>query len=364
MREIKSLCLYLFVLLFSAFLLNKKYQRVQIASLLGMMIPVVFAAGRYKVGTDFWTYERIFQRISKEPFGDFIKRLLREDDQLFTLLCRYTYKLGGRVLTWGVLAALIFIPIVVTLRKYYPNLSQGTAIAVFLLSGFVSAFNICREYVAVTFVFCAIRYVHENKLWRFLLMILLAALFHNSALIALVLWFLWDHKKNCVISIEKQVIFVVGTLGMALVYRQAIRLMATLFPKLESYAIYYSSEIESGNRDFYVSVLVLSVVFCIIRSIRALDKRSDFFFILLIVGTLIGLTGFTHPQFKRIALYFTVPANVYFAGYAPKCFKQGQEAIGSGLIIGFYAALFVLTFYVLRQANILPYTFDLFSSVF
>ena len=364
MQNYVSLCIYLGVLLFSAFLLNKKYEHVQLATFLGMLIPIVFAAGRYKVGTDFWTYERIFQRVARESFGDFLKRLLLENDQLFTIICRYAYKLGGRVLTWGILAALIFIPIVRTCRKYYPDMSQGTAIAVFLLSAFVSSFNICREYVAVTFVFCSVSFVHENKLRRFLLMILLAILFHDTAFIALVLWFLWDHKKNGVISITKQIIFVLGTLVMALFYRQAIQLAARFIPQLRSYAEYYSSEIESGNRDFYVSVLVLIIVFCLIRHVRAVDKRADYFFILLIVGTLIGFTGFTHPQFKRIALYFSVPANIYFAGYMPRCFKKGQEVIASVLITGFYVALFILTFFILGQARLFPYVFNLTSSVF
>lgn len=363
MQNIISLITYLFVLLFSALTLSRRYQRVQIATLLGILLPIVFAACRYGVGTDFWTYEHIFERVAKAPLGDFVKGLFQETNPLFMILCRYTYRLGGRVLTWGVLATLIYVPVVILCKKHYPNMSQGTAIAVFLLTGFVSSFNVCREYVAITLVFCSIRFVHENKPLRFMLLILIAFLFHWSAFIALLLWFLWDHRKNCVISIDKQMIFVLGTFFVVLSYRRTILLAAKVFPWLESYAKYYSSEILANNRDFFVSLLVLVFVFCILRSVRAMDKRSDFFFLLLVMGTLIGLTGFTHPQFKRVALYFTVPANVYFAGYAPKCFRQRQELLGSGLIIGFYVGLFVLTYYVLGQSNIIPYRFHLFGSV-
>lgn len=364
MLNFVSLICYLIIFLFSAYLLNKKNQNNRVLYVIGLLIPIIFAAGRYKVGTDYWTYESIFIRAESYNLQEFVSHLIHGDEQLFLVVARYSYMLGGRVLTWGVLAALILIPVVHNCKYEFRDMSQGTAIAVFLFSSFASSFNTCREYVAVSFVLISLKYIYNNKPFKFLCLVLIAFLFHNSAIIALVLWFFWDHRNQRIISGIRIVVVVISTVVVVFLYRQAILFLGDKISLFAQYSDYYSAEIKSRNRDIFVYLLVTFVVLCLLKYVRRIDDKADFFALLLVVSVIIGFTGFTHPQFKRLALFFSVPAEIYFAGYIPNCLKKSQRILGGGLIICFYIFIFVLVFYILGQSHLFPYHFDLFSPVF
>ncbi len=364
MQKMSSLLLYLFIFLFSSFLLNTRNQKNKYSYYLGLAILIIFAAGRYKVGTDFWNYERVFQRLSSYSFPQFLNRLLSDNEQLFMILCRYTYKIGGRVLTWGTLAALILVLIIKSSRDLFSDFSFGTAIASFLFTGFASSFNVCREYIAIAIIFYSLKYVFNNKINKFVICIILSFFFHSSSLIALSIWFFWDHRNGKVISGYKRYIIIIITLIGTLIYKELITLLGSRFSLFESYVTYYTSEIESTNRDFYVSLLTLFVCIIFSRKIFSLDDRSNYFLLLIVVSTIIGITGFSHPQFKRVGLYFSIPGHFFFSGYIPKCMKHGQEKIGSTLIIGFYIIMFTIVYYIIGQSHLIPYHFDLVSSVF
>ena len=190
----ESLLIYITVLSIGTIFISSTKKKWGFAALIGLAIVIIFAAGRDNVGRDFVTYCRGFERNAALSWNAFFAK--DHDDILFHLINKITYTQGGRVLTWGVIAALTVIPVYTTLRDEYPDISIGTSMFVFFFLMYTTAFNVSREYIAVAIVFWGIKYVFKSKFIPFAICILIAGLFHKSAFIAIILWFLWSHKNN------------------------------------------------------------------------------------------------------------------------------------------------------------------------
>jgi hypothetical protein len=322
---------------------------------MGLAIPILFAGCRFKVGTDFWQYMNNFVRWNSMSYS----QLFSDDSSiaLYKIIAKFTYGLGGRVLTWSVLAAMVLIPVYKTLEKEYKDIFLGTSITVFLLTAFTSAFNLSKQYVAVAIVFWALKYVFEDKFVKFFVWVCVATLFHETALIAIVMWFFWDHKNHTSIYGAKRAGLILVS-GLSVVfYRELITYISSHFALFEDFSD-YASDLAANNREFYLMIVKLIIVLLLESRLKDCDDKIAFFVNMLILTTLIGLTGFTHPQVKRIAYYFSVPAQTVLAGYIPYCFKEDQVRISSGMIVAFYVVEFTLVYYVLGQSHMLPYIFD------
>jgi hypothetical protein len=265
-------------------------------------------------------------------------------------------------LTWGTLASLTAIPTYYALKDEYKDICIEIAFFVFCISYYATAFNITRQFVAVSFVFWGIKYVYKNKLIPFLATVLVATGFHTSALIAVLIWFMWDHKQSCAIKGTKRFGVIIAITIAVIYYQEIITFFASSVSIFESYDGYAETSLRGKNRDLYVSILECVITYIIGYQMLQEDEKLDFMFSLLLIATLIGFTGFRHPQVKRIAYYFYMPSRLVLCGYLPYCFAENSILLSKILICSFYVVLFVLTAFILAEGNLVPYHFDLFSA--
>lgn len=350
-----SLIAYISAYSISAFLLSNKFKNERVAAFLGLLIPILFAGCRFKVGTDFWQYMNNFVRWDQISY----LQLLRDNSAiiLYKFTAKLSYGIGGRVLTWSVFAALVLIPVYKAVKEEYEDAFLGISMIVFFLTAFTSAFNLSKQYIAVAIVFWASKYIFEDKFLKFFFWVCVATLFHETALIAVVMWFFWDHTNHTSIYGYKRAGMLIAAVFVVVFYREMIIFLSSHYGLFEDFAN-YAVDKAANNRDFYVSILKLSIVLLLTSRLRYCDERNAFFINMLILTTIIGVTGFSHPQVKRIAYYFSVPAETILMGYIPYCFRSEQKDIVGGMVIVFYMALFTLTYYILGQSHILPYIFD------
>ena len=358
----ESVAIYLGVFLIGTMFLKQgtHYRKtINIMSVIGLMIIILFAAGRYYVGTDCVTYNNIFARYAAYDWKTFFQ--ITNAELLFALVAKVTFSAAGRVLTWGAFAALTVVPVYYTLKEEYPHVSFGVAMMVFLISFYTTSFNVTRQFVAVAIVFWGVKYVYNNRFVPFALSVVIASGFHQTAIIAILLWFLWDHKTHCAIIGWRRVCFLIGITLVIIFYQNVIEYLSSNISSFDKYESYTEISDRGKNRDLIVSIVEMVVLFLFRNPICNKDKRNDFLYSLLIISVLIGFTGFTHPQVKRIAYYFAMPSTVVLFSYLPTCFRNESRVVSKILIIGWFAGLFILTAYILGQANLIPYRFDLFS---
>lgn len=358
-----SVVIYLMVFITSACLVagSKKYKNTfNIYSIIGIGILILFAAGRYHVGTDSTTYMNIFRRYSEYSWSDFFEKI--DSDILFAVVAKVTYMWGGRVLTWGTFAALLTIPVYITLKKQYPDLWIGVSFLIFGCAYYSTAFNVTRQFVAVAIIFWGMKYIYTDKFIPFLLVVIVAIGFHQSAFIGIVLWFFWNHKKGCAINGTRRIVTLIVTTIIVVYYQQVISFFSSTIDTMDQYSTYAEMSTRGQNRDLLVYTVELIIILFLERYMPKKDKRISFMKNLLIVSVLIGLTGFTHPQVKRVAYYFAMPARLVLFGYLPECFTRKSQKMAMIVICGWFILIFILMAYILGEAHLIPYRFDLFST--
>lgn len=356
-----DLLIYFFVFIGATFFLNYRQENdkaINVVNIIGLIVIIVFAAGRYHVGTDTWTYMRIFRRFEEMNWQEFIHSIY--GDYLFAAIAKTTYSLGGRVLTWGTFAALTAIPVYLTLRKDYPKVSISVAILIFLFSYYTTGFNVVRQMVAVAITFYGLKFIFNNRFVSYLITILIAFEIHSSAIIALPIWFLWDHKNDVPINGNKRFLIIAATAVVCAGYQTAISIFTGGIDYYEQYSSYAVESTHGQNRDIYIYGLELFLVLCYREKLQFVDKRVALLLDMLIISFLIGLTGFYHPQFKRLAYYYAMPARLILFGYLFAIFPndKSREIVKIATIIWFVAQ-FILIAYILKQADLIPYHFNL-----
>ncbi|MCQ2096643.1 MAG: EpsG family protein [Fibrobacter sp.] len=356
-----DLLIYLAVFIGATLFLNFRQENdktINVTNIIGLIAIIIFAAGRYHVGTDSGTYMRIFERFGAINWSDFFH--IVDSDYIFALLIKLTYPLGGRVLTWGTVAALTAIPAYLALRKEYPKVSVTVAFTIFLFSYYAIGFNVARQMIAVAICFYGLKFIFANNLLPFFLTTIIALGFHSSAIIVLPMWFLWDHKNNSPIDGNKRFFIIFATAIVCAGYQKAIDLFTGGFDYYESYGVYAVESTRGQNRDIYIYILELFLILSFKEKLKALDSRIGVMIDLLTISVLIGLTGFYHPQVKRLAYYYAMPARMILFGYLSSIFAndRSQQIIKISTIIWFVAQ-FILIVYILKQANLIPYHFNL-----
>lgn len=92
------------------------------------------------------------------------------------------------------LTVLIYILFFVSFKRHVSNYPLGMILFMGLL--FFFTFTYLRQIIAVSIGSLAIKYVIDRKLWKFLLCVLVAFSFHNSAIVLLPLYFIPIRKYN------------------------------------------------------------------------------------------------------------------------------------------------------------------------
>lgn len=164
----------------------KKYGRI-----VSLVILMLFIGLRYDVGTDYNSYVDIYETIKYYSFDESGIELG------YYYLNKWIDTLLGQF--WGV----TIIQAVVVLGLFYYSFSKyyfyPFALLLFLLNidcGFVMTVNTMRQGVAVAIFFVSIRYIIERKLLIYSIFILVASLFHLSALFTWPFYFIDRLKLN------------------------------------------------------------------------------------------------------------------------------------------------------------------------
>ena len=156
--------------------------------------------------------------------------------------------------------------------------------------------NGMRQALAMSICLLSYRYVREKKLIRFLLVVLLAVLFHKSAIIFALVYLL----RNMKLDWKSMTVL---TIGVALFMAFANR-FAFLYDSMtgEDYAA--SESFESGG---LVTILIylIAIVGIIVFSKRLKESEGFLPFALIVVGFSLYMGRFLSTQiYERISYYF------------------------------------------------------------
>lgn len=269
-------------------------------------VALIFVLGlrsRYTGSMDTYLYTTVF--IGAQNYPNLMDYLTRVDvfDGFFLLS-----EGGFHIYTW--LAAHIFpeaqwfllltaTVIVCCTASFISHNSEDPMVSwiVFICLGSMTfAMNGMRQALAMSICLLSYRYAREKKFFRFLLIVLIATLFHKSAMIFIIVYFLRNLRLNW-----KSGVILGAIVATFLVFSDRF---AFLYDSLTGEDYASGESFESGGL-VVVLIYIIAIVGMLLFCKRLKEPQGFFPFSLIVIGFSLYVLRFVSIQiYERISYYF------------------------------------------------------------
>ena len=312
---------------------------------------VIFVGLRHQVGGDWNSYLLHYNDVQYYSFFEYISRL----DIAYTLLNWVSFQMGGGIYLVNTTCALLFLVCLIVFCRAQPLPFLAFSIAVpYVIS--VISMGYTRQAVALGFVMLGLKYLSEGGVNRYLFYLLIAALFHKSAVILFPLAIFYHHRGYVARLLG------IGSFSLIMAYL----FLADYYEVL--WVNYIDSQMQSdgGLIRLLMNLLPSLLFFIYYRKVKRLWPDYRIWLVLAIATViLLPLVVFASTAVDRVALYL-VPLQLAVFSRLPLLFSiSSDRAIVIRIIIAYYAlVLFVWFNFATHAKHWLPYqnyiTLDLF----
>ena len=334
-----ELYIFLYLLVFCIWLLNKlltfKTKTNDILLSIVLLLLIVISTARYGIGFDFYSYEKVFYSIAQTPLVDILCREAFHTvefgfvvlTKVISMICAdYTFFIGAVAI---IINSLIFSRI----RKYSADI--WFSILLYLsLQQFAFTMNLTRQAISFAIVFYSYSFLKERNWLKYLFGILLASLFHISALIVIPCY-LFAHMK-C--TLKNAAILNCIFIFFYCTFDWYIEFIVLSF--FSDYAGYIDSHIYWNGNSFIYAIfpLIIYVTTCLLFHWNKnyvhniLMNYSFFSFVFSVLIT-------KHFIIERFSIYFSIHLILLIPELISCCNSEKRKNIASVFI------LLICTFY-------------------
>lgn len=352
MGNLGSLLFY--IILFSTssifYYLYNKYNKNRLLLVLSFIIPMIIGGFRYKVGTDYVGYEMLYDTFKNYKLSQI--SLFLDLEVSFIIISIFSKYFGGKVMMFFIYNFLILFFTYKSLENIDKK-CRPLALFGLLFLYFTISFNGIRQMLAVMIIYNAYKYIKNKNLKLWILNVILAALFHKTALLLAPLYFFCKIK-----SILFKILIVCIILILVLNYSVIFKFLSN-FETFDKYSKYetYSSNYAFNNYNFYLSLMVLLYILIYSKILIKADEDNLNVIYIFIIGVLINYIGFISPDLKRFSLYFKIFEINLLSQIPFICIKPINKKLTYIITVTYPIMCFIIYYYILQQSNIIPYRF-------
>lgn len=198
--------MYIYVLILAlamtgALFLPKKYAKSTIYLAFWMLALALFVGVSDMLGGyDRYVYGELFDEVAdirregRSVLTAFIFELYPTELGYGYLNVLLSYFTANRYIFIFILTLIIYVLYYINIKRYASD--YRIALLLFFALLFFFTFTYLRQMIGVGIAGLSLKYVYERKLWKFVACVLLAALFHNSAIILLSIYIIPSRKFN------------------------------------------------------------------------------------------------------------------------------------------------------------------------
>lgn len=296
--------------------------------------PCILLSGlRYGIAND---YIKIYERGFYEIANDRI--IVTEFEIGFNFLVKLCSKIVSK--PWFMFLVVSIITIVFFVKGFERSKYFTLSVLLFFVQGiYFDSFNGIRQYIVVAIFIYAYRFIEENSFKKYLLTMLVASLFHISALITIPLYFIKKEKVN-------YVLFGVVMCGMFVFKNKLLELflkLMTLLPKSNSYIEKgtYINYISTNLSGLLISAGVLVLYLYVYRKI-GYQQVGIFQLNMAYLGLVFAICSIFLPLMDRF-LYFTKAYYLISVPYALSLIDNKKERVT--ITIFFVTSILALNVY-------------------
>lgn len=280
----------------------------------------------------------------------------------FMALFRFAYSVSNSFngCLW-VLGEILFGSYFVILSKIFSRKRFLISVLVFITYYYFPSFNILRQSFAMMLVLLGLDYLKRNKKIYFIILILVASLFHTSALVCLPI-LIFDYLSNKsktkrIISIFLTVLIIIS---ISPIYN--FLLDTTIFSKLSNYVLSTElSFIEMLSFAFkgllFELPIIISFIYLIIMKKRKIEGWDFTIVSMMIAECSFWIISSINPVFMRLSYYFQM--SFYWAiPEIMRYYNRNKLSIIVKVVLIIYLLFRLFLFYfVWGYDAIIPYSF-------
>ena len=310
---------------------------------------LIFALESVQSNSDMQNYREAYFSFQFVSSDIWLSKLLEGKDPVYYFMNYVFCKMGFGFYTWHAFIGLFYSYAIYTLLKRYSSNIYISFIASISLGSFSFALSALRQMIAISFIMFAFRYIEEKKILKFILLTLIATLFHSTAIVFLIAYPLYR------IKLKIRTLFVM-VIGMVMVVPMARPIVEFILPRIGANELYYGylqSEKSLSFSGTIISILIL--LFCVVFILK--DSKSakyhglcnfamvSIFFRLLSV--------FFFAEMFRLSLYFSIFDTIMIAEACSCGNSKDKTLIRIKTVIATFGMM--VYYFISPAVNILDY---------
>lgn len=322
-----------------------------------LSLMMVYAL-RWRTGTDFTGYHILYSIYGKMEFVE----IFGNREWGFFGLTSLLYKLwpDNFILYNLVLSALTYIPVIVILRKYSNDFVYTMMLYITMMT-YYSPFNGVRQGIATAICFLGYPLLNEKKYFKYICLILVASLFHSSALLIIPLSIIVTQK-----AWSKTIIVVVALLSLSLIilpnlwtYLIRILELVGLEKMAEDYRLF---NLREGVNILRIAVAIMPVMISMIyyKILVANNPKIDLLINMSLMAAIFMIYGSRVTVLARLSTYFFI-FNALLIPEFSILFKDKEKTIFK--VTTFILFLLYMILLLPVDSQLLPYKIKIDSVV-
>lgn len=248
--------------------------------------------------------------------------------------------------------ALITNVLIVFILYKYSRLID-LSLYVYITSGmYLTSMNGIRQYLAAAIIFAATKYILDGNWKKYILIVLLASTFHQSALVLIPIYFLIRRKawsSTTFILLFLAVLIVIGFNQFSEVFFAAIG---------DTQYGHYKDFHEGGANILRVAVDAAPLILAYLgrKRLRELFPKSDYIVNLSLLGTVFMLISTQNWIFARFSIYFGLYQLILISWVVKLFTKKDQKFIYYAIVVCYFVYFVyehVITLRIIYKSNFL-----------
>lgn len=333
---------------------DTKFKKIMFLTLI-VLVPILISTFRFKVGIDFKSYKEYYDLIVKRYTNNI--SMPPEFEKGFIILNIIAYHVFNNAQGAFFLMSTLFTCFSIGgIIKFKDKVSIPISTLIFMTFFYSASFNGSRQLLAGAIVFFGLSYLLEKKYIKYLLFIILAALFHKTAVIALLFYFLIPKfKEKTDYNDKKFNIIVIAFIILFPIIKIILQYMCNL---LNMYSSYFEVTGDSSIKFLLYIIPPLSVLLYFRKQIIDYDYKNIFWIRLMILQIPLQFMGCYVRYMDRLSLYVSISQIIIMSMLTRIVDEKHKEAIKWFVII-WYIFYYIVVYILLNGNGVYPYNFKI-----
>lgn len=284
---------------------NLKKIKYLFHSLSFLILFLVVVLRSISVGTDYLNYIYAINRVATNTMLPTDKNWLGLGfRELIIIIAKiFPTSINSIYFSIGVIGLITFLTLLFFFLSFNNNGNEVFELYLFLcFCLYFQLMNQFRQMFAISIVFFSYRYIGKSFI-KYMLLIVLAALFHGTAIIMLPMYFLYKIKLN-----RKTFLFYGLISILVLVFSPFIKslIQYTSYSNYLGWTEFDTAGVTSTVLNLIVRISLMVICLIFSKNIIKNDNRKIFLYHMIIICSIVQMLTITSYLFTRITTYFFV----------------------------------------------------------